>query len=74
MILLGRLHTLGWSYPLPVASVPEGSLALFPFVSCAAFAWCLGPSDPQSFLVAAESFSSSVDGMPSSSYSNQDLD
>lgn len=38
MILLGRLHALGWSYPLPVVSAPEGSLALFPFVSCAAFA------------------------------------
>lgn len=39
-----------------------------------AFAECLGPSNPQSLLVAAESFSSSADRKRSSSYSNQDLD
>ena len=34
----------------------------------------LGPSYPQTFSVAAESFSSSVDCIQSNSYFNQDLD
>jgi len=34
----------------------------------------LGPSHPQSLLVAAESFSSSADRIQSNGYSNQDLD
>lgn len=49
-------------------------LASFPFVACVTVVERLGPSHPQTFSVAAESFSSSVDCTQSNSYFNQDLD
>ncbi len=49
-------------------------LAGFPFVACVTVVERLGPSHPQTVLVAAESFSSSVDCMQSNGYFNQDLD
>ena len=49
-------------------------VSLLPFVAQMAVAERLGPSHPQSVLVAAESFSSSVFCNQNSSYSNQDLD
>jgi len=55
---------------LPLPGGPAGILTRCPVDACVAVAERLGPSDPQSVLVAAESFSSSVAGMPANGYFN----
>jgi len=48
-------------------------LTCFPVVTYMAVAECLGPSNPQTFSVAAESFSSSVVCIQTNRYFNEDL-
>jgi len=74
MIRLRRPRVCELRQLLPKLGGPAGILASFPFVAYMAVAVCLGPSHPQTFLVAAESFSSSVVCMQINCYSNQDLD
>ena len=74
MIRLCRPKICEIRQPLPNLSNSTGILAGFPFVSYMAVAECLGPSHPQTVLVAGESlFSSGVNNLINGYY-NKDLD